>query len=91
VDDLFSLYTDDFVYNHKVNGGTNTKEHLYNTIKNLKIGRYKGAEGRYSILNVIPGFNAAAVERLEIESGVKHLVMFAFKGLQASKIIEYWK
>lgn len=92
VDRLFSLYTDDFVYVHEVYGGVYTREHLYrNAVKNLKAGHYDHTEGRYKILNVMTGLNAAAVERLEVHSGKTHLTVFEFKGEKVAKVIEYWR
>jgi hypothetical protein len=92
VDDLFSLYTDDFVYIHEVYGGTYTRKHLYkNTMKYLKSGGYKRTTDRYKIINSILGINAIAVERLKIDDNVKHLAVFEFDGSKVSKITEYWK
>ncbi len=92
VESLFSLYTDDFAYIHEVYGGAYTREHLYrNTAKNVKTGHYKLTVGRYKILRVIAGLNAAAVERLEVASGKVHLSVFEFKGRRVARIVEYWK
>lgn len=46
---------------------------------------------RYKILRILPGFGAAAVERLEVASGKIHLSVFEFEGNKVSKIIEYWE
>lgn len=92
VDAMFAMYTDDFVYIHEVYGGTYTRELLYgNSVRNVKAGRYKFTEPRYQLLNVIPGLNAAAVERRETKTGKSHLAVFEFKGEKISKITEYWK
>lgn len=92
VDAMFAMYTDDFVYIHEVYGGTYTRERLYgNSVRNLKAGRYKFTEARYQLLNVIPGLNAAAVERRETNTGKSHLAVFEFKGEKIAKITEYWK
>ena len=92
IDTLFSLYTDDFTYVHEVYGGVYTREELYNNSKRfLKTGKYQHTHNRYKILNIIPGLNAAAVQRLEVESGNIHLAVFEFEGDKVSKIIEYWK
>lgn len=92
VDALFSMYADDFVYVHEAYGGQYPRERLYsNAVNNMKAGRYNMAEGRYKLLNVIAGLNAAAVERLEVRSGKVHLSVFEFKGDKVSKVVEYWK
>ncbi|MFC6633142.1 hypothetical protein [Microbulbifer taiwanensis] len=92
LDKLFDLYTDDFVYVHKVYGGTYTREELYgNAAKYIAAKHYKLTEERYKVLRVLPGFGAAAVERLEVASGKTHLSVFEFEGNKVSKIIEYWE
>lgn len=92
VEALFSLYTDDFTYEHKVYGGVYTREELYNnSSRYLKAGQYQHTQGRYRILNILPGLNAAAVQRLEVESGNIHLAVFEFEGDKVAKIVEYWK
>ncbi|RJG21178.1 hypothetical protein D3872_07215 [Massilia cavernae] len=92
IDALFSMYADDFVYVHEVYGGLYTREHLYkNSVKNLNAGRFQQTQGRYKVLNILTGLNAAAVERLEVKSGKVHLTVFEFKGDKISKITEYWK
>lgn len=92
VDAMFAMFSEDFVYIHEVYGGTYTRELLYgNSMRNLKAGRYKLTESRYELLNVIPGLNAAAVERRETKTGKRHLAVFEFKGEKISKITEYWK
>ncbi|GAB5537489.1 MAG: hypothetical protein Rubg2KO_37380 [Rubricoccaceae bacterium] len=91
VDDLFDLYTDDFVYEHEVYGGTYTRETLYqNTVNHLNRGGYTMTEDRYTILRRIPGRNAVAVERRE-NGGAIHLSVFEFRGAKVSRIVEYWE
>lgn len=92
VDHLFSMYTEDFQYVHDTYGGVYTRDKLYNnSVRNVKAGRYNLTEGRYRVMNVMLGLNAAAVERLETKSGKIHLTIFEFKQDKVSKIIEYWK
>lgn len=94
VDDLFSLYTDDFVYVHEVYGGTYTRADLYNnTVKYVKSGGYTSTNDRYKIVAMIPGFNSIAVQREQTYEGVtvKHLAVFEFSGDKVSRITEYWK
>ncbi|WP_250458724.1 hypothetical protein [Microbulbifer litoralis] len=92
LDTLFDMYTDDFVYVHKIYGGTYTREELYdNAAKYITTKHYKLTEGRYKVLRILPGSDAAAVERLEVASGNIHLSVFEFEGDKVSKIIEYWE
>jgi len=92
VDALFALYSPDFVYVHEVYGGTYSRQQLYNnSLKNLKAGRFQLLQPRYQLLQVIPGLNAAAVQRREFPSGQLHLTVFEFKGGQVAKVIEYWQ
>jgi hypothetical protein len=91
VDHLFDLYTDDFTYVHDVYGGTYSRKTLHaNTVKYLKDGGYTLDADRYTILRMIPGTNAVAVERRE-NTGAVHLAVFEFRGALVSRIIEYWK
>ncbi len=91
IDQLFSMYTDDFIYIHEVYGGQYSREHLYkNTVKYLKSGGYNMIEDRYVIVNQIVGLNAVAVQRREYKGGL-HLAVFEFKNDKVSKLTEYWK
>lgn len=92
VEALFELYAEDFVYVHTAYGGEYSRDQLYsNSLKNLNAGRYKLETNRYTIVQVIPGLNAAAVERVETGSSKHHLSVFEFKDGKVSKITEYWK
>ncbi len=92
VDALFAMYSDDFTYVHAAYGGTYSRETLMgNTLRIQKAGRYNLDQGRYKVLRIIPGLNAAAVERVENQSDKVHLSVFEFKDGKVSKIIEYWK
>lgn len=94
VDQLFSLYTDNFVYLHEAYGGTYSRSELYgNTLRLLERGIYNKSEPRYTVTATIPGHNSIAVQREETHEGVtsKHLAVFEFHGDRVSRIIEYWK
>ena len=92
VDALFSLYAEDLVYVHDVYGGTYTREGLYrNAAKYAASGHYRLEQDRYQIVQMIPGYQAIAVERLELASGKHHLTVFEFKSKKLVKIVEYWK
>jgi hypothetical protein len=91
VDQLFDLYTDDFIYVHEVYGGKYTREHLYNnTVKHLQAGGYNKTSDRYTITSYIVGINTIAVQRLA-DNGMLHLAVFEFTGERIKKITEYWK
>ena len=93
VDRLFSMYTEDFVYQHDKYGGVYTRENLYNnTARYVKSGGYQRTDDRYVILEMIAGLNAVAVLRREIYKGEAqdHLSIFEFEGSKVSKIKEYW-
>ncbi|AKS41506.1 hypothetical protein [Wenzhouxiangella marina] len=92
VDALFDLYTEDFTYVHEVHGGVYTRDELYaNSMRYAEAGQYQFTEDRYRILHVLPGLDAAAVQRLESSSGKKHLAVFEFEGGKVSRILEYWQ
>jgi hypothetical protein len=91
IEQLFDLYTDDFIYVHEVYGGKYTKEHLYNnTVKYLQSGGYNKISDRYTIASYIVGVNTIAVQRLA-DNGILHLAVFEFTGDKVKKITEYWK
>ncbi len=88
---LFAMYSEDFIYIHEVYGGEYSKAHLYrNTVRYLKSGGYNKVEDRYTVVSMIVGLNAVAVQRKE-KDGDLHLAVFEFKGDKVSKITEYWK
>ena len=92
VDALFSNYTEDFIYIHEVYGGTYSRKELYeNTAIRVKERKYKRKFDRYKIVNIITGYNGAAVERELIDNGKRHLSIFEFRGDKVSKVTEYWK
>ncbi len=91
IEQLFDLYTDDFIYVHEVYGGEYTKEHLYNnTVKYLQSGGYNKISDRYTVASYIVGVNTIAVQRLA-DNGKLHLAVFEFTGDKIKKITEYWK
>ncbi len=92
VDKWFSNFTDDYVYIHQAYGGTYTKEKLYSgSIANVKNGRYNMSSDRYEIVQILPGYNGAAVQRKNLPNGKIHLSVFEFRGDKVSKITEYWR
>ncbi|WP_072427897.1 hypothetical protein [Chitinimonas taiwanensis] len=81
IDTLFSMYTDDFVYIHDVYGGLYPRASLYEkSLRNMQAGHFNMSADRCKILNIMTSLNAAAVERLEINSGQVHLSIFELKG-----------
>lgn len=92
IEALFALYADDFVYVHEAHGGTYSRQQLYNnSVRAQGAGRYSNTAPHYKVVNIIPGLNAAAVEKQVIKSGKTHLAVFEFKGEKIAKITEYWK
>jgi hypothetical protein len=92
VERLFERYSPGFVYVHSVYGGSYGREQLKaNTLRHMSAGRYKDTQGRYQIRRIIPGLQAAAVERLEVASGKLHLSIFEFEGDKVARITEYWR
>lgn len=87
---LFGLYTADFVYEHEKYGGQYSRELLYrNTLRMIEKGSDKLRSDRYQIIQILPGLASAAVLR-QTRDGKQHLAMFEFKGDKISKIKEYW-
>lgn len=92
VNAVFDLYTEDFTYVHEAYGGVYTRQELHgNSVRFAEAGEYQFTEDRYRILHILPGHDAAAVQRLESSSGNPHLAVFEFKEGKVSRIIEYWK
>ncbi|GAA4274837.1 nuclear transport factor 2 family protein [Aquimarina gracilis] len=98
INNVFDLFTNDFVYVHPKYGGTYSRQKLYDGyIRNQKNGGYDGSVIDIKIVNMITGLNAIAVERKYItktESGIKdgdyQMTLFEFKNGKISKIFEYW-
>ncbi len=98
IDDVFDLFTDDFVYVHPKYGGTYTREDLYNGYtRNQKNGGYDGTVTDIKILNKIIGLNAVVVQKMfvetidgEIKEGNAEMTLFEFRKGKISRIFEYW-
>ncbi|GAB3029169.1 hypothetical protein [Bowmanella dokdonensis] len=94
INDLFALYTDDYVYQHEGYGGIYSREHLYNnSVAFFKQGRYRDdAPDSYKLVSIIPGKQAAAVQRAyQGKNGVElRLTLLEFTGDKVSRIVEYW-
>ncbi len=89
-DQLFALYSADFVYQHDKYGGIYPREQLYrNTLRMIQNGGDKSQTDRYQLLQILPGESSAAVLRLT-RDGEQHLSVFEFSGDKISKIKEYW-
>lgn len=92
VEAWFALCTPDFEYVHAGYGGRYSRAELHgNALRNQERGRYQQTADRYRIEQVLPGWNAAAVLRLEQASGKRHLSLFEFKDGLISRITEYWR
>lgn len=89
-DQLFALYSADFVYQHDKYGGVYSRDLLYrNTLRMIQNGGDKSQTDRYQLLQILPGESSAAVLRLT-RDGKQHLSVFEFSGDKISKIKEYW-
>ncbi len=99
IDELFSLFTEDFVYVHPKYGGTYSRTDLYEGyVRNQKNGAYDGSIVDLRLNNLIAGFNAVATDRTylkkseggELEEVDPGMTLFEFKDGKISKIFEYW-
>lgn len=95
IDNIFKLFTDDFIYVHPKYGGTYTKENLYNGyIRNQKKGDYNGEIVAIEVQNTIIGLNVAMVQRVyKLKNNKKdapRVTLFEFRKGKISKIFEYW-
>ena len=98
IDNIFDLYTDDFIYIHPKYGDTYTRKDLYDGyVRNQKNGGYDGSITDIKIINMITGLNAVTVEKKFIkktdngtEEGELEMTLFEFKDGKISKIFEYW-
>jgi len=98
IDNIFSLFTEDFIYVHTKYGGVYTRENLYNGYKrNQEKGSYNGKVIDIQIMNKIIGLNAIAVNKRFIKKendktleGKINMTLFEFRKGKISKIFEYW-
>jgi ketosteroid isomerase-like protein len=98
IDDLFQLFTDDFVYVHPKYGGEYSRQDLYSGyVNNQKRGRYDGSIVDIRISNKITGLNGLVTERSYVKkaaSGEEEvdpgMTLFEFREGKISKIFEYW-
>ncbi|MBL4662674.1 MAG: nuclear transport factor 2 family protein [Flavobacteriaceae bacterium] len=98
IDNIFNLFTDDFVYIHPKYGGTYTRKNLFNGyIRNQKNGGYDGSVIDIKIVNKIIGLNAVTIEKRfikkekgEIVEGKSEMTLFEFRNGKIFKIFEYW-
>ena len=98
IDNIFELFTNDFVYIHPKYGGTYTREDLYNGyVRNQKNGGYNGSITDIKVVNKILGLNAATIEKKFItlkdnqeKEGKSEMTLFEFREGKISKIFEYW-
>lgn len=85
IDTIFSLVTDDFVYEHPKYGGMYTKAQLYEGFKaNFARGAYKKSKPT-KIVNTIEGLNMVVVERDK-----NKVTLFEFEEGRIAGIKEYW-
>lgn len=99
IDELFNLFTDDFVYVHPKYGGSYSRNDIYEGyINNQKNGSYNGSITDVKIKNLIIGLNALVTDRVyirkaasgELEEVDPGMTLFEFRNGKISKIFEYW-
>jgi hypothetical protein len=98
IDNIFSLFTEDFTYMHPKYGGAYSRENLYNGyIRNQKNGSYNGSIIHIKIVNKIVGTNALVIEKRFVkktENGMKEgeseMTLFEFRKGKIFRIFEYW-
>ena len=98
IDEIFNLFSTDFVYIHPKYGGEYSRQDLYNGyVRNLEMGKYDGNVTDINIKNKIVGLNAVAVEKTFVKSkadgeeeGDLEMTLFEFKDGIIVKIFEYW-
>ena len=99
IDELFSLFTEDFVYVHPKFGGTYSRTDLYEGyVRNQKNGAYDGSIVDLKLNNIIAGLNAVATDRTYLKKAAGNelaevdpgMTLFEFRNGKISKIFEYW-
>lgn len=98
IDNIFELFTNDFVYIHPKYGGTYSREDLFNGyVRNQKNGGYDSSVTDIKIVNKIIGLNAVVVEKRfinkedgEIKEGESEMTLFEFRNGKIFRIFEYW-
>ena len=99
IDNLFSLFTEDFVYVHPKYGGEYSRKDIYEGyVNNQENGGYNGSTVDVKIQNMIIGLNALVTDRvylMKVESGELEevdpgMTLFEFRDGKISKIFEYW-
>lgn len=99
IDNLFNLFTDDFVYIHPKYGGEYSRKDIYEGyINNQNNGSYNSSITDVKIKNMIIGLNALVTDRVYLrraESGEPEevdpgMTLFEFKDGKICKIFEYW-
>lgn len=99
IDNLFNLFTDDFVYVHPKYGGEYSRKDIYEGyINNQKNGSFNGSTVDVKIENMIIGLNALVTDRVylrkvessELEEVDPGMSLFEFRNGKISKIFEYW-
>ena len=94
IDEIFSLFTDDFEYIHPKYGGTYSRQDLYNGyVRNQKNGGYDGSVTDVKVLRRIAGLNAVVTEKVFITTEgneTPQMALFEFRDGKISRIKEYW-
>ncbi len=98
IEEIFSLFTDDFEYFHPKYGGTYSRQVLYDGyVRNQKNGRYDGTVVDIKVISRIVGLNAVVTEKVfvskedgELVEGDRQMTLFEFREGKIARIMEYW-
>lgn len=92
LDNLYAMYTDDFLYEHPKYGGVYSRGVLYNnSLKHMAAGKYDGSY-QQQITNTIVGENAATIAWVIPTDPDKkqHMTLIEFNADKIKFIKEYW-
>lgn len=98
IDQIFSLFSEEFVYVHPKYGGTYSRQVLYDGyVRNQKNGGYDGSVVDIKIVRRIVGLNAVVAEKVFVQKeeganidGPPQMTLFEFKAGKIVRIMEYW-
>lgn len=98
IEEIFSLFTDDFEYVHPKYGGTYSRQVLYDGyVRNQRNGGYDGSVVDIRVISRIVGLNAVVTEKVFVQKeegktveGEQQMTLFEFREGKIARIMEYW-
>lgn len=98
IEDIFSLFTEDFEYVHPRYGGTYSRQVLFDGyVRNQKNGNYDGSVVDIKVVRRIAGLNAVVTEKVFVSKeegktvdGERQMTLFEFREGKIARIMEYW-